>query len=842
MLVEFFGGTPISYGVPPKSTRSALRRFSNWGLGSLRQPILLAWCLLAFSHVGGAPEGPLAFPQVTTQSLALRESIRRGGELYRAGHYTEASQVFKSAFDRAESLSLRSLAGRALGNLGGCQFALHQYRAALHSFLQARIFSESAGDTDVAAAWDADIASLYFATGEFDAAAEWTTRSLRRMSGHLREQNLPKLQVQLATLQAVEGRMPEALALFQQGIAGADRLDDKDLYANGWNRLGEALLKQGDLAGAEAALLEAYCTRKLHHLELDTSYRSLGRLRLAQGDLESASALLDRAAELAAKPQGLTPTWDIYHSRALVRIAQGRLPEALSDLRIALWLGRAWRWASSANETTQIGAEAMLDQVHSALVDVGNRLYLETRDPALIRETFAANEENRAASLRNVLWDASKAGGKANASPELPAAYWEALARLQRAEVAALRGGDSVDLAAARAELVRMEAAIAGEPRPLPENLTEAGRALLGPGEVLFSFHLGTERSWVWALDRRGLELYPLPGRAAVENLAEKATAAIRGGQTNAEALSVEIYRTLFGGVGERFRSAARWFLALDGALAELPIAALLERQESGSVSAPEYLLARHTVELIPGVAYWVESGEGPARRLSPLFVGLGDPIYSRADQRLAAVSRPEPEELALPRLPGSGAEIETCARAWRGRSILLRGRDATREKLAEALVQRPAAVHLAAHYLESAGRNRYGLIALSLSPGGDSQVLTPFEISRWRIQAGLVVLSGCHSAAGAAIPGEGALGLPRAWLAAGAESVVGSLWNTPDDEGALFAELYRNLRDLGRLDAAQALRQAQLTMIRSGGRFGRPSYWGAYFVVANRGKGVLPR
>jgi CHAT domain-containing protein len=70
----------------------------------------------------------------------------------------------------------------------------------------------------------------------------------------------------------------------------------------------------------------------------------------------------------------------------------------------------------------------------------------------------------------------------------------------------------------------------------------------------------------------------------------------------------------------------------------------------------------------------------------------------------------------------------------------------------------------------------------------------------------------------------------------------VGSLWNTPDDDGALFAELYRNLRALGRLDAARALREAQLSMIRSGGRFGRPSYWGAYFIVANRGKGVFPQ
>jgi CHAT domain len=377
--------------------------------------------------------------------------------------------------------------------------------------------------------------------------------------------------------------------------------------------------------------------------------------------------------------------------------------------------------------------------------------------------------------------------------------------------------------------------------RPIPENLPEAARAHLRPGEVLLSYHLGPQESWAWALDTEGLEVYALPGRAAIEDLARRAVAAIRGGQADAAALSNEIYRTLFGCLGDRFRAAPRWFLSLDGALAELPLAALLEKQALPG-ETPEYLLLHHTLELIPGAAYWLESEEALPPRLSPLFVGLGDAIYSSADQRLSNSPRSEPQELALPRLPGSGAEIEMCARAWRGRSILLRGPDASREKLVQALLQHPAAVHLAAHYLESAGRNRYGLIALTLSPAGDSQVLTPFEISRWGIQAGMVVLSGCHSAAGVPLPGEGVLGLPRAWLAAGAESVVGSLWDTPDDDGALFADLYRHLRVLDRLDAARALRQAQLSMLRSGGRFGRPSYWGAYFVVGNRGKGVLPQ
>jgi CHAT domain-containing protein len=145
-------------------------------------------------------------------------------------------------------------------------------------------------------------------------------------------------------------------------------------------------------------------------------------------------------------------------------------------------------------------------------------------------------------------------------------------------------------------------------------------------------------------------------------------------------------------------------------------------------------------------------------------------------------------------------------------------------------------------HFLESAARAHYGLIALSFSAGGDTELLTPSEISSWRIHTGLVVLSGCHSAAGAALPGTGVPGLTRAWLAAGAQSVVGSLWDTKDDDGALFSVLYHSLHSAGRLDAPRALREAQLAMIHSDGSQSRPGYWGAYFVMGNQGKSKLPQ
>jgi CHAT domain-containing protein/tetratricopeptide (TPR) repeat protein len=656
---------------------------------------------------------------------------------------------------------------------------------------------------------------------------------MRRMPPEDRVKHLPQLQIQLATVHAQAGHSAKAVGLFQQGIEGADRAGDLNLYAIGLNRLGEEYLAEGDLRLAEAALLESYRTRKLHGLALDISYRSLGRLRLAQGDLDASSILLDRAVKLAEHPRGLIPTWYIYYSRGQLRILQGRLRESLDDLRIALRLGRAWRWSAPADDAARVAAEGVLDQVHSTFIEAGNRLYLETGDPELLQETFAASEENRAASLRALLHDPK------SSPAELPVNYWEALSRLQKAEVAALRDGATGGVDKARADLVRLEASLGPDLRPLPPNLVEATRAALPKGEALFSFHLGSAISWVWAMDRAGLAVYALPSRSVIESQARAAGEAVRDSRPEAGSSAAVLYRMLLGPVAPRFLNAPHWLLELDDALFDVPMPALVEKSEARAV----YVVERHTVELIPGAAYWLDSAGEPEQRLAPVFLGVGDPIYNQADSRFArTASRGRSNTLFLPRLVGSGTEIEGCARAWGGSSVLLRGGEASRENLEQQLQRRPAAVHLATHYLESAGRRGDGLIALSLSPAGSTELLTPYEISRWRIQTGLVVLSGCHSAAGAALPGTGAAGLTRAWLAAGARAVVASLWNVPDDEGALFQPLYRNLRSSGRLDAPSALREAQLEMLRSGGRLASPAYWGAYFVVGNQGKALLLR
>ena len=793
----------------------------------------------------------------STGNVKLDDLIAAGGVAFRSGQFAVARNRFESALTLAHKFHKDNLNARLTTNVGACQFATHEYQAALHSYLNARRRAESDGETGLVAVLDANIASLYAQLGELDSAIQWLKGGIAHVSGKL-SQNLPQMQIEMGSLLARQvqahagsskpspATMAQSLEFFRAGIDGADRAHNYPIYAMGWSRLGEELVRQGQTQGAERAFLEAYRVRKLHHLPLESSYWGLGELRLLQGDLTSSSALLDRAVDLTTKGNGPLPKWHLFDARGRVHLAQGRLTDAIADFRVATRLAHADRWSSPSADLTRLGSESILQQAYSDLIEAGNRQYFETRDPALIRETFEAAEENRADSLRQLLHSRQKQAGS------LPPSYWEAIAKLEKTEIAALRSQDpklQLDLNSSRAEVLRMEASLLADPQPTQAKLLDRSQASLRPDEVLMSFHLGRSISWLWVVDRERLMLYALPPRAEVEALARSATAAIREGSKDAPEKGARLYAALFGLLSARFHSKQHWLLSLDGVLFDVPLAALPDRAGQGA----RYLVEKHAVEVIPGAGYWVEASALKDRATSPVFLGIADPIYNTADPRgldvqpkeptpesagfrlLAATHAQSSDRLTLPRLVGSELEVDRCSIAWKGERVLLKGADASRQKLTEQLQRRPAVVHFATHFLESSQKPSYGLIALSLNEQQEAELLQPTDIERWRIRAGVVVLSGCNSGAGIVLPGTGLLGLTRSWLIAGAQSVLASRWATPDEDGELFRPFYDSLRRHVRGGSAQALQSAQLAMLRRGGWRAQARYWGAYFVVGNQ-------
>jgi CHAT domain-containing protein len=100
--------------------------------------------------------------------------------------------------------------------------------------------------------------------------------------------------------------------------------------------------------------------------------------------------------------------------------------------------------------------------------------------------------------------------------------------------------------------------------------------------------------------------------------------------------------------------------------------------------------------------------------------------------------------------------------------------------------------------------------------------VLTALEVAGLDLTGvEMVVLSACETGLGRVADGEGVLGLQRAFQTAGARTTVTSLWKVPDDATRrLMQSFYENLwiRGMGKLEA---LRRAQLTVLRQPGREG---------------------
>jgi CHAT domain-containing protein len=273
--------------------------------------------------------------------------------------------------------------------------------------------------------------------------------------------------------------------------------------------------------------------------------------------------------------------------------------------------------------------------------------------------------------------------------------------------------------------------------------------------------------------------------------------------------------------------------------LFEVPLAALPDAGKENSGVHP-YLIEHHAIRLLSGISTstggWAVDQRGP-------IVGVGDPIYNRADSRLAAsdhaATSTEGEPYELPRLAGTSRELASYASIWRAggyQPILLEGSTATRDDFLSALRMNPAVVHIAAHVVFPPQTSGSGLLALSIHPGGEIELLSANEIAALRLRLGLVVVNACASGVASTVPGSGLMGMTRAWLAAGAHAVILTRWPISDQESSdFFRTFYDQLASAHTSPPpsfGELLRHAQLSELRAGGRRGNPANWGAYFSV----------
>jgi CHAT domain-containing protein len=781
--------------------------------------------------------------------LRVPPRLNEAYNLLLSGQYLRAEELYRSVLGEAKAQGAAERAGRCLTAIGNCQFAMFRYRDALKSYLEARTFAETAQDWANRGSLSANISGLFLQMGDLDAAAHSAEQALADFNRQDFRGGRSRCLILLAVVRAKQGRMEESAALTGEAVDHSYREGDWTAVAQAWDHLGEEYLAHGQLAGAEGALTEGFRVRLLHRLpQLDSSYLNLGKLRLAQGDAVSAGRLLDEAIARQARSGTLVTPWEVYHARGEAHLAQGSAEAALADFGKALDLARQWRVEVLPADFTRISSEGELQKIYSSYIDAAGRLHTSSGRAQRIRECFRAVEENRAASLHALLREPN------DWREAMPPQYWETLAQLRAAEASLVQSDTETrreEMRQLRAALVMLEAKAGSNVDLATDELMARAQKNLPQNAALLSFHLGERQSFLWAISRDRFRMYELPRKADLTAAIAQFSDAVRAGDASAVSRGRALYEALFGNLEAPFRGKREWMLALDEELFRIPFGALVT---GWGGDGPIYLAARHAIRVTTGAVMLAGSRpQGWSAALPGKFLGVGDAIYNTADPRWKgpaeqqrgfppgvafAASVAQAGGPALARLPGTAREVESCARIWDARSgaaILLEGAEASPDRLREALRGRLSVIHIAAHFLQEPTAQRSSTIALSLADSGSPQMFSPLEITRTKINAGVVVLSGCSSGRADTLPASGLMGLTRAWLAGGARAVVASHWPTPDDSGPLFVDFYRYFCTRPQAGPAVALQQAQLDMLRAGGWRSRPRYWATYFVVGDQ-------
>ncbi|MBP7075280.1 MAG: CHAT domain-containing protein, partial [Rhabdochlamydiaceae bacterium] len=226
-----------------------------------------------------------------------------------------------------------------------------------------------------------------------------------------------------------------------------------------------------------------------------------------------------------------------------------------------------------------------------------------------------------------------------------------------------------------------------------------------------------------------------------------------------------------------------------DNFLCQMPFSVLVD--ENG-----KYLVENHTVTFAPSIATL-------------------DLLNTR--KQLGVVQREYcPLVIGNPTRDLKGAQDEATNISSIIKGELLSGQKATLSALKEKIV-RANFIHLACHGTKDEQKDPFSLYsgALVLSPEKKSKedaFLFSEDLLELAIRAELVFMSACESGKGT-VTREGLIGLNRAFLASGADTVISTLWEVPDDKTRdLAIEFYKHLfgiEEYKKLNKVQALRQS---------------------------------
>lgn len=486
--------------------------------------------------------------------------------------------------------------------------------------------------------------------------------------------------------------------------------------------------------------------------------------------------------------------WMSHFQRGLLLEKQGDPAGAIRDYRRAIELVEEIR-STIRSETGRVGFIGDKSRLYDRLIHLlvatgatGEALEIVERskgralvDMLSARSSFALTNAEQVEAPRLLAQLAEAEANLINAGAELDAA---ALTRRLTA------------LAAAREELERKAPALSSLVTVRPVRLPELRRMLV-PGEAALIFQQGEEDLYAFLLTQESVQVYQAPVADLMDQIERFRMLLNEFDHDGYRPLAMELYQRLLGPMETAILAHRRLTIVPAAGLYYLPFAALID-------SRNRFLVERTTLRVLPNLSVVPLLQQDTLAGTRMLIYGnpdRGDPVMD---------------------LPGAEEEAQILATRIPENALYLR-QEASAERF-KAIAGDFGYIHIASHGEFRSDNPLESRLLLAPGPG-DSGDLKVNDLYGLRLASRLVVLSACETALSRISPGDEMIGLQRAFLYAGAEGLIGSLWSIADDATVLvMTTLYEDIQR-GQ-NPAEALRRAQ---VRSLKEYPHPFFWAPF-------------